>query len=101
MIPHPHKELIIAWANGAEIERWVNQDVQWKSDSLYPTWDENAIYRVKPKLKPDIILFCHVENLYTSGGFPSVKWASPSVMANIKIIWDGQTNEFKSIEAIK
>jgi len=56
---HKHAELIKAWADGAEIERWINQDYEWKNDSLYPTWDERDIYRIKPK-KPEVQLDHHI-----------------------------------------
>jgi len=51
--PHVHKDLIIAWANGAEIQiettsefdpdvpRWVDQST--------PTWGKLRNYRIKPR----------------------------------------------------
>lgn len=45
--PHKHKDLIIAWANGAEIQVYSPLCVGWV-DCLYPVWHESDIYRVKP-----------------------------------------------------
>lgn len=45
--PHKHADLIIAWANGGEIEvkdmygNWIQ--------SLQPSWSGNMEYRIKPK----------------------------------------------------
>lgn len=42
---HKHAELIIAWANGAEIE-WF-QDPGWEVISK-PSWGNDREYRIKP-----------------------------------------------------
>lgn len=46
---HKHADLIIAWANGAEIQAY--RDGTWIDwDSPYgPTWDPGILYRIKPK----------------------------------------------------
>ena len=43
---HKHAELIIAWANGAEIE-WQSPLGNWIS-ICNPKWDEYTCYRIKP-----------------------------------------------------
>ena len=43
---HKHAELIHAWADGAEIEEWIEDD--W-FDNPYPTWFKHNKYRIKPK----------------------------------------------------
>lgn len=40
-----HKELIEAWANGAEIE-YLNLHIEWEYIGT-PSWDENIRYRIK------------------------------------------------------
>ena len=48
--PHKHRDLIIAWANGADIEvssigyNWVAK--------CRPTWAEGLIYRISPAKTP-------------------------------------------------
>jgi hypothetical protein len=51
---HKHYDLIIAWANGALIQRklYINDDfgnsVEW-SDAERPSWCDDVEYRIKPK----------------------------------------------------
>jgi hypothetical protein len=49
MKPHKHKDLIIAWANGAEIEYFDFVAKEWRVTSS-PWWEESSIYRVKPRV---------------------------------------------------
>lgn len=46
MKPHIHKETIIAWANGAQIQQMIHGE--W-FDTYEPAWDVGRGYRVKPK----------------------------------------------------
>ena len=48
MEPHKHRDLIIAWANGAEIQGLDNLDNRWK-DMLFPLWRVGGLYRIKPR----------------------------------------------------
>jgi len=45
---HVHADLIIAWANGAEIELYNEYYKDWFS-CRSPLWYENNKYRIKPK----------------------------------------------------
>jgi hypothetical protein len=45
---HKHRDLIIAWANGEEIQI-KRCDSTW-ADITYPTWDFNVEYRIKPEV---------------------------------------------------
>lgn len=45
--PHPHAELIKAWADGAKIQKFNFRDKKWE-DSDTPTWLGDK-YRVKPE----------------------------------------------------
>jgi hypothetical protein len=49
--PHLHAEVIKAWADGAEIEWCINNDLnEWKDIVGYnPHWHSHINYRVKPK----------------------------------------------------
>lgn len=50
---HKHKDLIIAWANGAEIEQ-KGTYTEW-SDFLGFWFESDALeYRIKPEPKPDV-----------------------------------------------
>lgn len=46
--PHKHRDVIIAWANGAQIQYRDNLREIWR-DTDMPLWDEDEVYRVKPK----------------------------------------------------
>lgn len=47
---HKHYELIVAWANGAEIE-YKSSAGRWMP-AQEPVWDKSTEYRVKPQLHP-------------------------------------------------
>lgn len=47
--PHPHCEVIIAWAKGAEIQ-YSNNGNDWFATPT-PNWAIETHYRVKPKKK--------------------------------------------------
>ena len=58
MKPHKHAEVIKAWADGAEIE--IRMEERWYT-AHSPTWDISGIYRIKPEVKPDVIVVGIVE----------------------------------------
>lgn len=89
--PHKHKDLIIAWANGAEIECYSPTDNEWYGISN-PDWYEHMLYRIKPEPKPDVIKYVFVE-------------AKPSFCNifndnNLKLTFCGETGKLKSAEVI-
>jgi hypothetical protein len=45
--PHKHAELIKAWADGADIQRYSEGGVCWV-DLKRPVWDSSNGYRIKP-----------------------------------------------------
>lgn len=46
MTPHKHKDLIIAWANGAVIQ--YKDTTVWRTVD-HPSWSSLGEYRIKPK----------------------------------------------------
>ena len=95
MKPRKHKDLIIAWANGAEIQ-YQNHHGQWMEASL-PNWDEFTEYRIKPEPKPDIVRY--VSHVHCNGDtyFSSLK---KDMNSDLKITFDGETWKIKSVEVI-
>lgn len=88
--PHKHAELIKAWADGAEIE-WKNSNESWVVDRN-PNWGyQDAMYRIKPEPKPDIVVSRWV---YKDG---STSYCSQS---NVRYTFDGETGKLKSAEVI-
>ena len=46
MIPHKHKDLIVAWSNGSEIEIYNPNNDEWYP-TQHPSWVEENVYRIK------------------------------------------------------
>ena len=90
--PHKHAELIKAWADGAEIQLWWND--QWV-DSENPNW-VGEMYRIKPELKPDVVKLSAVY-LNEFGDYI----LKSSSVENLKLTFDGETGELKSAEVLK
>ena len=106
---HKDYDLIMAWANGAEIEYFAKGDgFDCWVDVKNPIWD-NAIYRIKTEPKHDIVLYAYAEN-YKCGGIALITNAYKNFAEdnpikhrckeNIKLIYDGNTNEIKAVELI-
>jgi len=47
LTPHPHKDLIIAWANGEDIQ-WFNKADKFWIHTRKPSWSPDTEYRVRP-----------------------------------------------------
>lgn len=45
---HIHADLIIAWAEGAQIQRYLELKGGWE-DVNRPLWSTNTTYRIKPR----------------------------------------------------
>jgi len=91
---HKHADLIIAWADGAEIECYVEDLDIWISTEE-PSWNLELKYRIKLKPKPDVVRYWVIDFLKTS--------AEPMEACSkhqMKIIFSGDGN-FKSAEVIK
>lgn len=53
--PHKHAEIIKAWADGAEVEFRAHFVERWQ-DASYPTWHSHYEYRVKVKVKEEVLI---------------------------------------------
>ncbi len=93
--PHKHAEVIKAWADGAEIQTRWNDDEPWRNCTV-PRLYEEAMYRVKPEPKPDVINFATVEiglgNVYI--------YTRATDKGNLKLTFDGETGQLKSAEVL-
>lgn len=49
MKKHIHADLIMEWANGAEIEYRMDPFSEWRTSTGSPGWHEDYEYRVKPE----------------------------------------------------
>ena len=88
--PHKHRDLIIAWANGATIQ--ICLDTGYWCDDPYPAWDGEFVYRIKPEPKPDqsrtmfVELHPKLDNAFNK--------------PNLKLTFDGETEKLKAVEII-
>lgn len=57
--PHPHAEIIKAWADGREIEWRPTPEDMWESTSN-PTWNENFEYRIREMDHELVIGYCYL-----------------------------------------
>jgi hypothetical protein len=79
---HNHADVIIAWANGAEIEI-KNADGEWEPQVYTPTWENWREYRIKPEPKPDI---------------RTRLWVDTVDGICLTFVFDGETKVFKTVE---
>ena len=102
MKPHKHAELIKAWADGAEIERYDHEDKDWLDDEQ-PIWYEADEYRIKPEPKSDVFRnFLFVEKMACAYTFIDVTGLPRNEGEQwIRVYMDGETGELKSAEVLK
>jgi len=105
--PHVHKDLIIAWADGAEIEFKLRGEKEWRSyQSLgipnNPKWDETTLYRIKPE--PDIVKYmgfdCHDDERFCSE-LHNILEIVDDWHKQVKLTFDGETGKLKAVEIVK
>lgn len=89
--PHKHKDLIIAWANGEEIEWFDTASLVWELTTS-PVWSEKFEYRIKPKNKEPIVRTMFVE---AKPSFENV-YNEP----NLRLTFDGESHKLISAEVL-
>jgi hypothetical protein len=92
---HKHYDLIVAWAEGKDIQyRTIGQE-NWHVDSC-PWWDDHSMeFRIKPK---DIVAYAEI---HAGGLIPIYFYSGVFDRANCKATFDGETRKLKSLEMIK
>ena len=100
---HKHYDLIMAWANGAEIECF---DGQLWVGLENPRWYFDDTYRIKVKPKPDVVLYAcssklNDDNYATLTSAWNLNFSIFSdKKPNLKLLYDGETKELKAVELI-
>jgi len=91
---HKHYDMIVAWAEGKEIEYLYCGYWYRASD---PRWEAGRLYRIKPEPKPDLgkLLCVDQWGRHVSQPLPELP------RANLRLIFDGETGELKSAEVLK
>ena len=89
---HKHADVIIAWANGAQIQLYHHSRGEW-IDTLDPSWLECTKYRIKPEPKPDVVM--------RYGADRRGIYKEPVGDFNLKLTFDGETGKLKAAEVLK
>ena len=94
--PHVHAEAIKAWADGYEIERFLESGNYWYTTD-FPAWDVAAQYRIKPTKPKDKAM----EALIVLSPFagPLLYAAAPDE-ANCSLVFDGETNKLIKVNLL-
>ena len=66
--PHPHAEVIKAWADGYEIQFWGVSAQRWH-DTTYPEFSPHMKYRIKPEPKMPTTWYQVVYRSRREGGY--------------------------------
>lgn len=80
---HKHYDLIVAWAEGKQIQYYEDLLSDWR-DIDHPNWFENHQYRIKPESKPDIRARLWSHGMNTN--------------FHLVFVFDGETKAFKTVE---
>ena len=91
---HKHADLIIEWANGAQIQYYDALMCRW-SDYKNPKWHEAIKFRVKPEPKPDVVV------LYGASAYQTGLIVDPWENPNLKLTFSGETGELKAAEVMR
>ena len=87
---HIHRDLIIAWADGAKIQYFDGSE--WADCYGVPQWSERTLYRVKPERKENTV---RIVGLYEPDGY---EW---NYLGQFCVISDGDTKKVISIEVLE
>ena len=95
--PHKHAELIKAWADGAQIERYFEATDEWVHHKT-PAWSESSVYRVKPKVKwtPEYTLVAseYLNDNQSYSDYNDISADVRNYWKLIKFIEDFETDEY-------
>lgn len=98
-VPHVHAEVIKAWADGAIIQWYSNNQSKWLDCSNNsPSWSPGCNYRIKPEPKPDTV---KIRRLTYNGQCDCVVVESGDfAFANIRLVFDGETGKIKDAQVL-
>jgi len=93
-IRHKHYEIIMAWAEGKDVEGYESTIDKWIlcPKDRCPPFAEDCEYRIKPEPKPDLN-----RNVYMTAYtcvFNGEEW-------NLRLKFDGETGKLKKAEVIE
>jgi hypothetical protein len=98
-VKHKYSEIIKAFADGIECEGWDSLTQNWFAIEGLTAFDWVDDARIKPEPKPDVVGYMLIGN-YRKNCITNTFWCNEGD-SNLKLTWDGETGEFKSIKVIK
>lgn len=102
---HCHADLIIAWANGAQIQvRAAN--FGWcdvTADGMAPLWSEHLEYRIKPAPKPDVTMYYNESFVCGGDGYlrNCGRLSREKSTDALSLTFDGETGKLKDARVLK
>ena len=94
-----HCDLIIAWANGAEIQFKENDGWTDWIHRASPAWTETTEYRIKPEPKPDVVFFGSF--FLNKDGEGEISLTIDKFLSDeFKFVFDGESLKPKSVEIL-
>jgi hypothetical protein len=98
---HKHYDMIVAWAEGKQIQVYRRDD-NWIND-LSPSWHFSEQYRIKPEPKPDVVVYSRVVGKFLIR-FDDIEIQQlilqPADNPNIKYTFGGEWGNLKSAEVL-
>lgn len=96
--PHKHRDVIIAWANGEEIEYQDGAGYWYPFTASYPPYDDTMTYRIKPKrvkkegwvnIYPSGVYCCigQIGSIWSTESYAE-KYVLPELITRIRIEWE-------------
>ena len=85
--PQKHKALILQWADGAEVQRYMPIEDRWVTCEN-PTWRPDMVYRIKQVPLPDI-------KVGVQASWHELRLTSLGEYSNLLLIFDVITHELK------
>lgn len=103
MTRHRHADVIHAIAEGKKAQ-YLSDKGNWvDAVNINPISYFDMQWRIKPEPKPDIVKWSHIAKI--DNGFEvallSHAYSIKDASCNLKITYDGETNQPKSVELIK
>jgi hypothetical protein len=107
MAKHKHYDLIVAWAEGKQIQ--VNWENGWQDlvDLVEPDWAAPYQYRVKPEPKPETNAYVNIYNgsrmrtaIFHESDREAFDFKDNHCRGTVKLTFDGETGKLKSAEVI-
>jgi hypothetical protein len=92
---HKHADLIREWAlDTSKVVQYADSPLgEWQDCLAWPAWGECLRYRFKPEPKPDYHTYAVILNNSMQVSFVG--------KPNIKLTFDGETNQLKAAEMLK